>query len=77
MMVGGGGDDDDDDNYRYRGLMMDYSRHFYPVSFIEHTIDAMATSKLNVLHMHMFVPASLVACSICFACVRACVRACA
>jgi N-acetyl-beta-hexosaminidase len=33
--------------------MMDYSRHFYPVNFIKHTIDAMAASKLNVLHMHI------------------------
>jgi hexosaminidase len=39
--------------HRYRGLMMDYSRHFYPVEFIRHTLDAMATSKLNVLHMHI------------------------
>lgn len=39
--------------FQYRGLMMDYARHFYPVQFIEHTIDAMAASKLNVLHMHI------------------------
>ena len=39
--------------FAYRGLMMDYSRHFYPVSFIKHTMDAMAASKLNVLHMHI------------------------
>jgi N-acetyl-beta-hexosaminidase len=33
--------------------MMDYARHFYPVPFIQHTLDAMAASKLNVLHMHI------------------------
>lgn len=27
--------------FPYRGLMMDFARHFYPVSFIEHTMDAM------------------------------------
>jgi len=43
----------DGPRFPYRGLMMDYSRHFYPVEFIEHTIDAMAASKLNVLHMHI------------------------
>ena len=39
--------------FPYRGLMMDYARHYYPVKFIEHTIDAMSASKLNVLHMHI------------------------
>eukprot|EP00729_Bicosta_minor_P003624 gene3624-6188_t len=44
---------EDEPRFAYRGLMMDYSRHFYPVDFIEHTMDAMAASKLNVLHMHI------------------------
>ena len=39
--------------FPYRGLMMDLSRHFYPIPFIEHTIDAMVASKLNVLHLHL------------------------
>jgi hypothetical protein len=29
------------------------ARHFYPVSFIKHTIDAMVASKYNILHMKM------------------------
>ena len=47
----------DSPRYAYRGLMMDFSRSFYPVSFIEHTIDAMSMNKLNVLHMHITVTA--------------------
>eukprot|EP00051_Salpingoeca_urceolata_P026409 m.477188 g.477188 ORF g.477188 m.477188 type:complete len:553 (-) comp20774_c0_seq1:150-1808(-) len=43
----------DTPRFAYRGLMMDYSRHFYPVAFIKHTLDAMSYSKLNVLHMHI------------------------
>jgi hexosaminidase len=43
----------DTPRFPYRGLMMDYSRHFYPVDFIKHTMDAMVMSKLNVLHMHI------------------------
>ncbi len=39
--------------FPYRGLMMDLARHFYPVAFVEHTIDAMAAAKLSVLHLHL------------------------
>jgi hexosaminidase len=39
--------------FPYRGLMMDLSRHFYPIPFVEHTIDAMVAVKLNVLHLHL------------------------
>ena len=39
--------------FPYRGLMMDLARHFYPISFVEHTIDAMAAAKLSVLHLHL------------------------
>ena len=39
--------------YSYRGLMMDLSRHYYSMEFIQHTIDAMAANKLNVLHLHL------------------------
>ena len=38
--------------FQYRGLMMDLSRHFYPVDFILHTIDAMSYSKLNILRKY-------------------------
>ena len=39
--------------YPYRGLMMDLSRHYYSIPFIQHTIDTMVSNKLNVLHLHL------------------------
>ena len=42
----------DTPRFSWRGLMIDTGRHFYPVSAIEHIIDTMAMSKLNVMHWH-------------------------
>lgn len=39
--------------FPWRGLMIDSSRHFLPVSAIERTLDGMAAVKLNVLHWHL------------------------
>lgn len=39
--------------FRWRGLMLDVSRHFRPVSFLKRQIDAMARYKLNRLHLHL------------------------
>lgn len=39
--------------FPWRGLMIDCSRHFEPVSEIERTLDAMAAVKLNVFHWHL------------------------
>lgn len=39
--------------FSYRGLMIDSSRHFLPVAFIEHVVDTMVALKLNVLHWHI------------------------
>jgi hypothetical protein len=39
--------------FSYRGLLVDTSRHFLPVSQLLHTIDALAYSKLNVMHWHL------------------------
>lgn len=33
--------------------MVDTSRHYYPVDFILHTIDALAYNKMNVFHWHV------------------------
>ena len=37
----------------WRGLMIDVSRHFQPVSVIKRNLDAMASVKLNVFHWHL------------------------
>ena len=39
--------------YKWRGLMVDVSRHFQPVQLLKRCIDAMHLSKLNVLHLHI------------------------
>ncbi len=43
----------DQPRFRWRGLMIDVSRHFEPVDVIERNLDAMAAVKLNVLHWHL------------------------
>jgi hexosaminidase len=39
--------------FRWRGLMIDCSRHFEPISVIERTLDGMTAVKLNVFHWHL------------------------
>ncbi|HXY32333.1 MAG TPA: beta-N-acetylhexosaminidase [Gemmatimonadaceae bacterium] len=39
--------------FPWRGLLIDVSRHFEPVTVIERNLDAMAMVKLNVLHWHL------------------------
>lgn len=43
----------DKPRYAWRGLMLDSARHFFPVSAIERTLEAMSAVKLNVLHWHL------------------------
>ncbi|MEO7103141.1 MAG: family 20 glycosylhydrolase [Gemmatimonadaceae bacterium] len=43
----------DTPRFRWRGLLVDVSRHFEPVSAIERTLDGMSAVKLNVLHWHL------------------------
>jgi hexosaminidase len=43
----------DSPRFPWRGLMIDVSRHFEPVSVIERTLDGMAAVKMNVFHWHL------------------------
>jgi hexosaminidase len=43
----------DTPRFRWRGFMLDVSRHFEPVPVIERTLDGMVAAKLNVFHWHL------------------------
>jgi hexosaminidase len=40
-------------NYRWRGIHLDVSRHFFPVAVVERYIDLAARYKLNTFHWHL------------------------
>jgi hexosaminidase len=44
---------DDAPAFRWRGMHLDVSRHFFGVSFIKRYIDLLAMHKLNVFHWHL------------------------
>ena len=39
--------------YRFRGMNLDVSRHFFPVNFIKKYLDILASYKINVFHWHL------------------------
>ena len=39
--------------FRWRGAMLDVSRHFFPVAFVKKYIDFLAMYKLNTFHWHL------------------------
>lgn len=43
----------DEPQLKYRGLMLDVGRHFFPVEFIKKYIDLLALHKMNVFHWHL------------------------
>ena len=43
----------DEPRFRWRGLMLDVSRHFFTKEEVERIIDVMALHKLNTLHWHL------------------------
>ncbi len=43
----------DEPKLQWRGLMIDVARHFIPIDVLERNIEAMASVKMNVLHLHL------------------------
>ena len=43
----------DGPRFKWRGLMLDLSRHFFDKDYILETIDALALHKMNILHLHL------------------------
>jgi hexosaminidase len=46
-------DIEDKPRFSYRGLHLDVSRHFFPVSFVKKYIDLLALHKMNTFHWHL------------------------
>ncbi|RRB02208.1 beta-N-acetylhexosaminidase [Larkinella rosea] len=44
---------EDQPRYGYRGVMLDVSRHFYPVPAVKKVIDEIALHKINTFHWHL------------------------
>lgn len=44
---------EDAPRFRWRGLMLDTARHFFPVHEVLRLIDLLAMHRLNVLHLHL------------------------
>jgi hexosaminidase len=43
----------DEPKFKYRGMHLDVSRHFFPVEFIKEYIDHLAMLKMNNFHWHL------------------------
>ncbi|WP_350275991.1 beta-N-acetylhexosaminidase [Kribbella sp. HUAS MG21] len=43
----------DTPRYGYRGVMLDVTRHFFPVDQVKHFIDLVSLYKINRLHLHL------------------------
>ncbi|RAJ79898.1 hexosaminidase [Chitinophaga dinghuensis] len=43
----------DHPRFGYRGVMLDVSRHFFPISYIKRYLDLMALYKINTFHWHL------------------------
>jgi len=43
----------DQPRFKWRGLMLDLSRHFFDKNYIKKIIDGLAMHKMNVLHLHL------------------------
>ncbi|KAL1505996.1 hypothetical protein ABEB36_005434 [Hypothenemus hampei] len=43
----------DEPSFPHRGLLIDVSRHYFPLNLLKKTVNGMTISKLNVLHLHI------------------------
>ena len=43
----------DHPRFKYRGMMLDVSRHFFPPAFVKEYIDLLAAYKINTFHWHL------------------------
>ncbi|HWZ83257.1 MAG TPA: family 20 glycosylhydrolase [Terriglobales bacterium] len=43
----------DQPRFAWRGLLIDVSRHFFPIEVLKRNLEGMAAVKLNVLHWHL------------------------
>jgi len=44
---------EDAPRFRWRGLMLDVARHYFPPEFLYKLVDRLAEVKMNVLHLHL------------------------
>ncbi|MEX8546937.1 MAG: family 20 glycosylhydrolase [Mucilaginibacter sp.] len=44
---------EDHPRFKYRGMHLDVSRHFFPASFIKQYLDLLAMYKINTFHWHL------------------------
>jgi hexosaminidase len=43
----------DEPAFKFRGFMLDASRHYQPVAIVKHILDYMLSLKLNIFHWHL------------------------